>query len=199
MSGPGRAHHRAADAKMSEDERTMQMSTRTAARPRAHTVIESPIGPLTLIAQDGRLAGVLMEMTRYTPEEQNRGEVVGPGDEPVLDAAAAQLDAYFAGELTEFDLPLTMNGTGFQRTVWAGLQAIPYGQTISYGELARRIGQPSAFRAVGLANGRNPVSIVVPCHRVIGADGSLTGYGGGMERKRFLLGLEQRVSGLTLL
>ncbi|HEX9065544.1 MAG TPA: methylated-DNA--[protein]-cysteine S-methyltransferase [Streptosporangiaceae bacterium] len=175
------------------------MSTRTAARPRAHTVIESPIGPLTLIAQDGRLAGVLMEMTRYTPEEQNRGEVVGPGDEPVLDAAAAQLDAYFAGELTEFDLPLTMNGTGFQRTVWAGLQAIPYGQTISYGELARRIGQPSAFRAVGLANGRNPVSIVVPCHRVIGADGSLTGYGGGMERKRFLLGLEQRVSGLTLL
>ena len=83
--------------------------------------------------------------------------------------------------------------------MWAGLQAIPYGETISYGELARRIGQPSASRAVGLANGRNPVSIIVPCHRVIGADGSLTGYGGGMDRKRFLLGLEQRVSGQTLI
>jgi methylated-DNA-[protein]-cysteine S-methyltransferase len=175
------------------------MTVRTAARQQAHTVIESPIGPLTLIAQDGRLAGVHMEVTRYEPGAHARGEAVGPGEEPVLDAAAAQLDAYFAGELTAFDLPLTLNGTGFQRTVWGALRDIPYGKTISYGELARRIGQPSASRAVGLANGRNPVSIVVPCHRVIGADGSLTGYGGGMERKRFLLGLEQRVSGDTLL
>jgi methylated-DNA-[protein]-cysteine S-methyltransferase len=176
-----------------------EMTMRTAARQRAHTVIESPIGPLTLIAQDGRLAGVLMELARYHPDAQVRGEAVGPGDETVLDAAAAQLDQYFAGELTEFELPLTLDGTGFQRTVWNALRDIPYGKTISYGELARRIGQPSAFRAVGLANGRNPVSIVVPCHRVIGADGSLTGYGGGMDRKRFLLGLEERVSGRTLL
>ena len=175
------------------------MTVPTAAKPRAHTVIESPIGPLTLIAHNGRLAGVLMEVTRYDPGAHERGEAVGPGEEPVLDAAAAQLDGYFAGEITAFDLPLTLDGTGFQRTVWAGLQDIPYGQTISYGELASRIGQPSASRAVGLANGRNPVSIVVPCHRVIGADGSLTGYGGGTERKRFLLGLEQRVSGRTLL
>lgn len=175
------------------------MTVPTAAKRRAHTVIESPIGPLTLIAHDGRLAGVLMEVTRYEPVAQERGEVVGRDEEPVLAAAAAQLDAYFAGELTTFDLPLALRGSGFQRTVWTGLQDIPYGETISYGELARRIGQPSASRAVGLANGRNPVSIVVPCHRVIGADGSLTGYGGGMERKRFLLGLEERVSGHTLL
>ena len=176
-----------------------EMTVRTAARQQAHTVIESPIGLLTLIAHDGRLAGVLMETTRYDPDAHVRGEAVGPGDEPVLAAAAAQLDAYFAGELTTFDLPLVLNGTQFQRTVGAGLQDSPYGVTISYGELASRIGQPSASRAVGLANGRNPVSIVVPCHRVIGADGSLTGYGGGMPRKRFLLGLEQRVSGRTLL
>lgn len=175
------------------------MSVPTTAKQRAHTVIESPIGRLTLIAHDGRLVGVLMEVNRYDPDAHERGQAVGPGEEPVLDEAAAQLDAYFAGELTTFELPLTLRGTGFQRTVWAGLQGIPYGQTISYGELARRIGQPSASRAVGLANGRNPVSIVVPCHRVIGADGSLTGYGGGMERKRFLLGLEDRVSGRTLL
>lgn len=176
-----------------------EMTMRTAAMQRAHTVIGSPIGPLTLIAQDGRLAGVFMEVARHEPSEHVRGEAVAPGDEPVLEAAASQLDAYFAGELTTFDLPLTLEGTGFQRTVWSALRDIPYGKTISYGELARRIGQPSAFRAVGLANGRNPVSIVVPCHRVIGADGSLTGYGGGMERKRFLLGLEDRVSGRTLL
>jgi methylated-DNA-[protein]-cysteine S-methyltransferase len=162
-------------------------------------VTGSPIGPLTLIAYDGRLAGVLMETARYEPVADALGEAVGAGDEPVLDAAAAQLDAYFAGALTAFNLPLTLHGTAFQRTVWAALQDIPYGETISYGQMARRIGQPSASRAVGLANGRNPVSIVVPCHRVIGADGSLTGYGGGMERKRFLLGLEQRVSGRTLL
>jgi methylated-DNA-[protein]-cysteine S-methyltransferase len=175
------------------------MNARTTARQRAHTVTDSPIGPLTLIAHEGRLAGVLMQITRCDPAADERGEAVAAGDEPVLDAAAVQLDAYFAGQLTAFDLPLTLAGTAFQRTVWAALQDIPYGQTISYGEMARRIGQPSASRAVGLANGRNPVSIVVPCHRVIGADGSLVGYGGGMERKRFLIGLEERFSGRTLL
>ncbi len=172
---------------------------RPGAGRRWHTVIASPIGPLTLIAADGRLAGMHMEITRYEPDAGTLGTALDRDAEPVLAAAARQLDAYFDGELTSFDLPLTLDGSPFQRTVWAALQDIPYGETISYGELARRIGQPSASRAVGLANGKNPVSIVVPCHRVIGADGSLTGYGGGMDRKRFLLGLEQRVSGQTLL
>ena len=175
------------------------MTVRAASGHRMHVVIDSPIGPLTLIAQDGRLAGVHMEVTRYEPDAAALGAAVPSESEPVLDAAAGQLGAYFSGELTSFDLPLTLGGTEFQRAVWAGLRAIGYGETISYSELARRIGQPSATRAVGLANGRNPVAIVVPCHRVIGADGSLTGYGGGMERKRFLLGLEQRVSGQTLI
>jgi methylated-DNA-[protein]-cysteine S-methyltransferase len=98
-----------------------------------------------------------------------------------------QLKDYFAGGLTRFDVPLELAGTDFQRRVWSELQRIPYGETISYGELARRLGQPAAVRAVGLANGRNPIAIVVPCHRVIGADGSLTGYGGGLERKAWLL------------
>jgi methylated-DNA-[protein]-cysteine S-methyltransferase len=175
------------------------MTAQTAARQRSHTVIESPIGPLTLIAEDGKLAGVHMEITRYEPVYGALGPAVAVGSQPVLAAAARQLGEYFEGGLTDFDLPLSLDGSRFQRSVWAGLQDIPYGETISYGELARRIGQPSASRAVGLANGRNPVSIVVPCHRVIGADGSLTGYGGGMDRKRFLLALEQRVSGQTLI
>jgi methylated-DNA-[protein]-cysteine S-methyltransferase len=175
------------------------MTGRISASQRSHAVIDSPIGPLTLIVRDGRLTGVHMEVTRYEPDAAALGEAVPCDADPVLAAAASQLDAYFSGELTSFDLPLDLEGTGFQRTVWQGLQSIPYGVTISYGELARRIGQPSASRAVGLANGRNPVSIIVPCHRVIGADGSLTGYGGGMDRKRFLLGLELRVSGQTLI
>jgi methylated-DNA-[protein]-cysteine S-methyltransferase len=175
------------------------MSIRTAAEQRSHTVIGSPIGPLTLIVQDGKLAGVQMEITRHEPDAGALGGAVASESDPVLAAAASQLDAYFRGELTSFDLPLSLEGTQFQRCVWTALQSIPYGETISYGELARRIGQPSASRAVGLANGRNPVAIVVPCHRVIGADGSLTGYGGGMDRKRFLLALEQRASGQTLI
>jgi methylated-DNA-[protein]-cysteine S-methyltransferase len=175
------------------------MSIRTAAEQRSHTVIGSPIGPLTLIAQDGKLSGVRMEITRHEPDAGAFGAAVASESDPVLAAAASQLDAYFRGELTSFDLPLSLEGTQFQRCVWTALQSIPYGETISYGELAGRIGQPSASRAVGLANGRNPVAIVVPCHRVIGADGSLTGYGGGMDRKRYLLALEQRASGQTLI
>src|SRR5205807_5632410 len=103
-----------------------------------------------------------------------------------------QLAEYFAGDRTAFNVPLAAGGTPFQRAVWEGLQDIPYGETVSYGELARRIGRPSAVRAVGLANGRNPIAVIVPCHRVIGADGTLTGYGGGIERKRLLLELETR-------
>jgi methylated-DNA-[protein]-cysteine S-methyltransferase len=121
----------------------------------------------------------------------------GPDAAP-LAAAARQLTEYFAGQRTEFDLPLEMAGTDFQRRVWAALREIPYGETVSYGELARGLGQASASRAVGLANGKNPFAVVVPCHRVVGSDGSLTGYGGGLDRKRFLLALEQRVSGKTL-
>jgi methylated-DNA-[protein]-cysteine S-methyltransferase len=174
------------------------MTTRTKAALRSHAVVDSPIGPLTLVTQDGKLSGLYMEVARHGPEEGTLGERIAALDDEVLSAAASQLAAYFAGELTSFELPLSMDGTGFQRTVWAGLRDIPYGETISYGELARRIGQPSASRAVGLANGRNPISIVVPCHRVVGSDGSLTGYGGGLPRKQFLLALEQRVSGQTL-
>ena len=165
---------------------------------RSHAVIDSPIGLLTLVTADGKLTGLYMEVVGHEPDEATLGERVVAEDDPVLSAAASQLAAYFAGELTSFDLPLSLEGTGFQRTVWGGLCDIPYGETMSYGELARRIGQPSASRAVGLANGRNPVSIVVPCHRVVGSDGSLTGYGGGLERKQYLLALEQRVSGRTL-
>ena len=165
---------------------------------RTHAVIDSPIGPLTLIGRDGRLVGVLMEDMAHEPDHATLGDAVPVDSQPVLAAAADQLDAYFRGELTSFNLPVKLDGTPFQQTVWSELRDIPYGETLSYGELAMRIGQPSAARAVGLANGRNPVAIVVPCHRVIGADGSLTGYGGGMDRKRFLLGLEQRVSGQTL-
>lgn len=166
--------------------------------PRFHSIAESPIGPITLVCQDGKLTGLYMEVSGHPPQEGTLGERVDPADDDVLVKAASQLEAYFNGELTGFDLPIELDGTGFQRTVWASLQDIPYGDTISYSELARRIGQPSASRAVGLANGRNPISIVVPCHRVVGSNGSLTGYGGGLDRKRFLLSLEQRVTGQTL-
>jgi methylated-DNA-[protein]-cysteine S-methyltransferase len=145
--------------------------------------IDSPIGALTLTSQDGSLTGIQMH-------EQRHLKAVPAGyrrDEAGLAYAIAQLNAYFAGELHDFDLPTTMRGTEFQQRVWAALCEIPYGETISYGELARWVGNPKASRAVGLANGRNPVAIVVPCHRVIGADGSLTGYGGGLERKVWLL------------
>ncbi len=174
------------------------MTVRTETAARSHAVMDSPIGALTLVTEDGTLTGLYMDVARHEPGEATLGERVGIEDDPVLHSAASQLGAYFAGELTDFDLPLSLEGTGFQRTVWAGLQEIPYGETISYGELAKRIGQPSASRAVGLANGRNPVRIVVPCHRVVGSNGSLTGYGGGLPRKQYLLALEQRVSGQTL-
>lgn len=174
------------------------MMTHTAA-PRSHTVLDSPIGPLTLVAQDGRLAGLYMDVPGRAPAAAVLGEPVpADGGHPLLADAAEQLKAYFAGQLTEFSVPLALEGTAFQRTVWTALRTIGYGQTMSYGQLADLIGQPSASRAVGLANGRNPVSIIVPCHRVVGADGSLTGYGGGLDRKRYLLALEQRVSGQTL-
>jgi methylated-DNA-[protein]-cysteine S-methyltransferase len=164
----------------------------TAAGPRrTHVIVASPVGPLTIVAKGGSITALYMDAQRHAPDPAEFGLPGNPGDEPFA-IAARQLDAYFGGQLTEFSLPLALAGTDFQREVWAGLRDIPYGQTVSYGELAHRIGRPAAGRAVGLANGRNPVAIVVPCHRVIGSDGSMTGYGGGLDRKRFLLALERR-------
>jgi methylated-DNA-[protein]-cysteine S-methyltransferase len=142
------------------------------------TVVDSPIGPLGLVAADGALRSVLFDGRRIRARDRS----------PVLTEAALQLDAYFGGELVSFDLPLELIGTPFQRRCWQALASIPYGQTVSYGEQARRLGLGSdAARAVGAANGRNPLPIVLPCHRVLGADGSLTGFGGGLDVKRFLL------------
>ena len=144
--------------------------------PRA--VVDSPIGPLGLVASDTGLREVWFDGRRIRPE----------GSSPILAEAGRQLDAYFAGDLLAFDLPLELRGTEFQRRCWLALGSIPYGQTVSYGEQARRLGfGPDAARAVGAANGRNPLPIVLPCHRVLGADGSLTGFGGGLHVKRFLL------------
>jgi len=168
------------------------MTARTLTVRRAHTVISSPVGPLTLLAADGVLTGLFMDRQRHAPREESFGETADIADEPFREAAR-QLAEYFAGQRTEFDVPLSLEGTPFQRRVWAALAEIAYGETLSYGGLADRIGRPTAARAVGLANGRNPVSIIVPCHRVVGADGSLTGYGGGLGRKRRLLAFERRV------
>ncbi|WP_406442487.1 methylated-DNA--[protein]-cysteine S-methyltransferase [Streptomyces sp. NBC_00631] len=152
-----------------------------------HTVTDSPYGPLTLVAEDGTLCGLYMADQRHRPPEETFGD---PDDEPFAEVKD-QLAAYFDGELTEFTLELRLNGTPFQRSVWEQLSLIPYGETRSYGELAEALGNPQASRAVGLANGRNPIGIIVPCHRVIGAGGSLTGYGGGLPRKQRLLDFER--------
>ena len=165
---------------------------------RSHSLIDSLVGPLTLVAQDGVLVGLYMNRQRHRPGEAELGELDRDGRQREPFAAAAdQLDAYFAGELTRFSLPLAPAGSSFQQRVWAALQDIPYGGTESYGELAERIGSPGAARAVGLANGKNPISIVIPCHRVVGANGNLTGYGGGLDRKKQLLDLELAVSGVS--
>lgn len=154
---------------------------------RSHTVVDSPVGPLTLVAEEGALAGLYLHEQRHLPSAG-----FGDVDDAVLPAVREQLAAYFARELDRFDVPLATAGTPFQRQVWSALRAVPYGSTCTYGELAAAVGRPTAVRAVGAANGRNPVCIIVPCHRVVGADGSLTGYAGGLERKRQLLDLERR-------
>ncbi|MEU2732004.1 methylated-DNA--[protein]-cysteine S-methyltransferase [Streptomyces griseoviridis] len=153
---------------------------------RQHTTMDSPYGALTLVADDGVLCGVYMTEQRHRPPEES----FGPRDDTPFDETREQLGAYFAGELKEFTVQLRLHGTPFQRTVWEQLLAIPYGETRSYGQLADALGNPLASRAVGLANGRNPVSIIVPCHRVVGAGGGLTGYGGGLSRKQRLLDFE---------
>lgn len=146
---------------------------------------ESPLGVLTLVSNGAALTRLEFENPRWPYVAPERGE------DEILTRARRQLDAYFAGRLDTFDVPLAPAGTGFQQKVWRALMSIGYGATWSYGRLAAAIGSPKASRAVGLANGRNPIAIIVPCHRVIGADGSLTGYGGGMRRKQHLLDLER--------
>ena len=148
------------------------------------TTMPSPVGRLTLIGSGDHLVGL-----RFEGERPPTGSV---RDDRRLRDAVAQLDEYFAGRRTRFDLPLAPPGTPFQKAVWRALTRIPYGETASYGDIARAIGKPAASRAIGSANHRNPIAIVIPCHRVIGADGSMTGYGGGLDRKRLLLSLEAR-------
>jgi methylated-DNA-[protein]-cysteine S-methyltransferase len=150
---------------------------------RYYTHIDSPIDPLLLVSDGTALTQLYMQTQQYATSVQPEWK----RDDGLFTDVVAQLRAYFAAEIQAFDLQLTLAGTEFQQRVWKALQEIPYGETRSYKEIALRIGDASAMRAVGLANGRNPISIVVPCHRVIGANGTLTGYGGGLPRKQWLL------------
>lgn len=151
--------------------------------PSTHTIVASPIGPLTLVACDGALTGVFMADHLHRAAQSTFGQRVSAG----FGEAAEQLEQYFAGERTEFTLHTHAAGSEFQRRVWAFVATIPYGQTRSYSSVAEAIGRPDRLRAVAAAIGRNPLTVVVPCHRVIGADGSLTGFAGGLDRKRWLL------------
>jgi methylated-DNA-[protein]-cysteine S-methyltransferase len=164
-------------------------------KPMLHATLESPIGELLLVGDGEALRGLYMQ---EGARPMRVGATWKSAKEP-FEEASEQLGQYFAGERVEFHLQLRADGNPFQRRVWDALVEIPYGKTISYGELAGRIDPPAGPRAVGAANGRNPISIVVPCHRVIGADGTLTGYGGGIERKRFLLDLEAQRRSPSLL
>jgi methylated-DNA-[protein]-cysteine S-methyltransferase len=152
------------------------------------TTFESPVGRLLLWGDTRALRGVSFESSKHAPPPPPGWK---PGNSEFTEAIR-QLKSYFRGELKEFDLLLAMEGTEFQLRVWNALRAIPYGETISYAQLAQRIGNPKAVRAVGLANGSNPIPIIVPCHRVIGSDGSLTGFGGGISTKKKLLELESK-------
>jgi methylated-DNA-[protein]-cysteine S-methyltransferase len=155
-----------------------------------HAIIGSPVGPLTLVGDGSALTGLYFDSHLRTPRLADRG----PRTDEGFDAAARQLGEYFAGTRREFDLELAPRGSAFERQVWALLTKIPYGETRTYGQLAAELGDHGAAQAVGNANGWNPISIIVPCHRVVGASGSLTGYAGGLHRKRFLLSLEEPVA-----
>lgn len=155
-----------------------------------HATLDTPIGPLTLVADGDALTGLYFPGHWHLPDASGFGPAVAVGDDVLLSRAAEQLGQYFRGERTAFDLPTRATGDAFRHSVWALLERIPYGRTTTYGALAAELGDPSLARAVGTAVGRNPLSIVVPCHRVVGSDGSLTGYAGGLDRKRFLLDLE---------
>ena len=154
---------------------------------RTHTIVDSPVGELTVVAEEGALVGLYFEGHKRRPAADTFGTRTDEGFEPVRQ----QLKEYFSGERREFDLPLAPQGEDFSRRVWDLLTSIPYGETWSYGELARRLGDPALAQAVGAANALNPLSVLLPCHRVVAADGSLRGYAGGLERKRFLLALEE--------
>jgi methylated-DNA-[protein]-cysteine S-methyltransferase len=154
---------------------------------RTHSIIGSPLGDLTVVAEDGVPAGLYFPGQRRLPAADTFGVRTDEG----FGTVRQQLEEYFAGARREFDLPLAPQGNDFQRRVWHLLTTIPYGETCSYGELARRLGDPSLAQAVGAANALNPLSVVIPCHRVVAADGSLRGYAGGLDRKRFLLELEE--------
>src|SRR3954463_5582685 len=165
----------------------METMTETLTMSRTHTVVPSPIGPLTVVAEGGALVRLAMSPPgRFVDAETGERSEGGFGD------GVAQLGEYSAGERTASDLPLRPVGSDFELAVWEQLTLIPYGETRSYGYVAKAVGEPGGAQAVGGANGRHPLAIVVPCHRVIGADGSLVGFGGGLPRKRFLLDLEQR-------
>jgi methylated-DNA-[protein]-cysteine S-methyltransferase len=158
----------------------------------AFCYVDSPIGRLMLTSDGESLTGLYMNLYRNKPTKlpDLNGDWVQDAKVDPLPAAARQLKEYFSGKRHEFELPLRMNGTEFQQSVWHELLKIPFGETRTYGQLAKRLGNPNGSRAVGLANGRNPIAVIVPCHRVIGADGSLTGFGGGIERKEWLLSHE---------
>ena len=157
-----------------------------------HTVAGSPLGDLTLVAEDGRLTGLYFPHHWYRPDPAS----FGARDDTGFGDVTAQLGEYFAGQREDFDLPLDPRGDEFQHRVWALINRVPYGQTTSYGELAKQLGDDVLAKDVGQAVGRNPLSVIVPCHRVVGKDGQLTGYAGGLARKRFLLDLERRADQL---
>lgn len=158
--------------------------------PRFFKTIDSPVGTLTLVASDTGLAAILWE--EDDPGRVRLGPLIEQPDNAILVETERQLRAYFAGRRKAFSLPLDFRGTAFQKSVWAALLTIPFGETRSYGDIARQIGRPTACRAVGAANGRNPISIVAPCHRVIGATGKLTGFAGGLAVKEKLLAMERQ-------
>lgn len=156
--------------------------------PYEYTLMPSPVGQLTLVARDGKLSAILWETERAN--RVRLGELHEANDSPVLLEAQRQLQEYFAGTRNQFTLELDFTGTDFQKQVWQALLTIPFGETRSYSQIAQQIGNPKAVRAVGAANGRNPISIIAPCHRVIGASGELTGFAGGLQAKQYLLALE---------
>lgn len=154
------------------------------------TTVPSPVGRLTLVGEGDDLVGLYFDHDPFAA----KARAAGVRDDRRLRRAATELEEYFAGARTRFELPLAPRGTEFQKAVWGALVQIPFGETATYGEIARAIGQPAASRAIGGANHRNPIAIIIPCHRVIGSDGSMTGYGGGLPTKRLLLDLETRVT-----
>lgn len=158
-----------------------------------HRIHQTPVGQYAIVVDEaGAITGIYRAGQRHSPPDAALGE----RDASVAAAAVQQLDEYFAGTRTIFELPLAPRGTAFQQQVWAGLAAIPYGQTMTYGELAAELGRPTAARAVGVATGRNPISIVIPCHRLVGSSGALIGYAGGADTKQALLDLERGICGL---